>query len=153
MAEIISGWQYVSKYEGDLVAKCYFAKHKIVWEILDGGLKSKIEIQWSDIKAMKANLCDDGPGTLTLTVMHYIYVMFICSMRWNCAIRVVIFSFILLQNIGLFLKLLSWTLFICCLLQLLRPPLFFKESDPQPRKHTVWQPIADFTDGQASIHR
>ncbi|KAF7152672.1 hypothetical protein RHSIM_Rhsim01G0023700 [Rhododendron simsii] len=99
----IGNWEYVSKYEGDLVAKCYFAKHKIVWEILDGGLKSKIEIQWSDIKAMKAKLCDDVPGTLTLT--------------------------------------------------LLRPPLFFKETNPQPRKHTLWQAIADFTDGQASIHR
>ncbi|KVH99041.1 hypothetical protein Ccrd_022725 [Cynara cardunculus var. scolymus] len=39
---------------GDLVAKCYFAKHKLVWEVLDGGLKNKIEIQWSDIMALKA---------------------------------------------------------------------------------------------------
>ncbi|OAY71873.1 hypothetical protein ACMD2_11155 [Ananas comosus] len=40
-------FRYVSRYEGDLVAKCYFAKHKLVWEVLEGGLKSKIEIQWS----------------------------------------------------------------------------------------------------------
>ncbi|KAH7859849.1 hypothetical protein Vadar_006212 [Vaccinium darrowii] len=99
----IGNWKYVSKYEGDLVAKCYFAKHKIVWEILDGGLKSKIEIQWSDIMALKANLPDDGPGTLTMTLN--------------------------------------------------RPPLFFKETNPQPRKHTLWEAIADFTNGQASIHR
>lgn len=53
----------------DLVAKCYFAKHKLVWEVLEGGLKSKIEIQWSDIMALKANCPDDGPGTLNVVVM------------------------------------------------------------------------------------
>ncbi|KAG6499867.1 hypothetical protein ZIOFF_039666 [Zingiber officinale] len=43
-----------SPYEGDLVAKCYLAKHKLVWEVLEGGLKSKIEFYWSDITAIKA---------------------------------------------------------------------------------------------------
>lgn len=62
-------WQYKSRHEGDLVAKCYFAKHKLVWEVLEGGLKSKIEIQWSDIMALKANCPDDGPGTLNVVVM------------------------------------------------------------------------------------
>lgn len=61
--------QYKSRYEGDLVAKCYFAKHKLVWEVLDGGLKNKIEIQWSDIMALKANYSDDGPGTLDVVVI------------------------------------------------------------------------------------
>ncbi|XP_071926369.1 uncharacterized protein [Coffea arabica] len=56
--------EYKSRYGGDLVAKCYFAKHKLVREVLDGGLKNKIEIQWSDIMALKANYPDDGPGTL-----------------------------------------------------------------------------------------
>lgn len=51
------------------MAKCYFAKHKLVWEVLDGGLKSKIEIQWSDIMVLKADLPDDGPGALTLVVI------------------------------------------------------------------------------------
>ncbi|KAK3032239.1 hypothetical protein RJ639_035532 [Escallonia herrerae] len=96
-------WEYVSRHEGDLVAKCYFAKHKLVWEVLDGGLKSKIEMQWSDIMALRANCPDDGPGTLTLV--------------------------------------------------LTREPLFFKETNPQPRKHTVWQATSDFTNGQASTHR
>uniref|UniRef100_A0A5B7BLI1 TRF2/HOY1 PH-like domain-containing protein n=1 Tax=Davidia involucrata TaxID=16924 RepID=A0A5B7BLI1_DAVIN len=99
----IGRWEYLSRYEGDLVAKCYFAKHKLVWEILDGGLKSKIEIQWSDIMALKANCPDDGPGTLIVV--------------------------------------------------LARQPLFFRETNPQPRKHTLWQGTADFTDGEASIHR
>lgn len=99
----IGSWEYISKYEGDLVAKCYFAKHKLVWEVLDGGLKSKIEIQWSDIMVLKADLPDDGPGTLTLV--------------------------------------------------LARQPGFFRETNPQPRKHTLWQATTDFTDGQASTNK
>ncbi|KAL7224391.1 hypothetical protein ACSBR1_025781 [Camellia fascicularis] len=71
-------------------------------EILEGGLQSKIEIQWSDIIALKANLPDDGPGSLTVT--------------------------------------------------LTKPSYFFKETNPQPRKHTLWQATAEFTDGQASLH-
>lgn len=61
--------QYKSRHEGDLVAKCYFAKHKLVWEVLDGGLKNKIEIQWSDILALKATYADDEPGTLDIVVI------------------------------------------------------------------------------------
>ncbi|XP_062228297.1 uncharacterized protein LOC133926383 [Phragmites australis] len=99
----IGTWEYISRYEGDLVAKCYFAKHKLVWEVLEGGLKSKIEIQWSDITALKATCPETGQGTLDLV--------------------------------------------------LARPPLFFKETDPQPRKHTLWQATSDFTGGQASMHR
>ncbi|KAG5066586.1 hypothetical protein AAZX31_04G142700 [Glycine max] len=99
----IGSWEYKSRYEGDLVAKCYFAKHKLVWEVLEGGLKSKIEIQWSDIMALKAHCPDNGPSTLTVV--------------------------------------------------LARQPLYFRETNPQPRKHTLWQATADFTDGQSSKHR
>ncbi|KAL8042792.1 hypothetical protein ABFX02_09G076300 [Erythranthe guttata] len=99
----IGTWEYKSRHEGDLVAKCYFAKHKLVWEVLDGGLKNKIEILWSDIMALKANYPDDGPGTLDIV--------------------------------------------------LARQPLFFRETNPQPRKHTLWQATSDFTDGQASLHK
>lgn len=69
------------------MAKCYFAKHKLVWEVLEGGLKSKIEIQWSDIMALKANCPDDGPGTLTVVVMsmsllsYFVFFMFVCMFR------------------------------------------------------------------------
>ncbi|KAK1276857.1 hypothetical protein QJS04_geneDACA003885 [Acorus gramineus] len=99
----IGSWERVSRYEGDLVAKCYFAKHKLVWEVLDGGLKSKIEIQWSDITALKASCPENGPGTLDIV--------------------------------------------------LARQPLFFRETNPQPRKHTLWQATSDITGGQASMHR
>ncbi|XP_028792074.1 uncharacterized protein LOC114747896 isoform X1 [Neltuma alba] len=99
----IGTWECKSRHEGDLVAKCYYAKHKLVWEVLDGGLKSKIEIPWSDIMALNANYPENGPGTLEVV--------------------------------------------------LARRPLFFKEINPQPRKHTLWQTTSDFTGGQASIHR
>ncbi|KAI3715086.1 hypothetical protein L6452_22053 [Arctium lappa] len=99
----IGQWEYVSQHEGDLVAKCYFAKHKLVWEVLDGGLKNKIEIQWADIVALKANCPDNGPGTLTIVLG--------------------------------------------------KQPLFFRETDPQPRKHTLWQATSDFTNGEASTYR
>ncbi|ESQ46362.1 hypothetical protein EUTSA_v10000158mg [Eutrema salsugineum] len=99
----IGQWEYKSRYEGDLVAKCYFAKHKLVWEVLEQGLKSKIEIQWSDIMALKGNCPEDEPGTLTIV--------------------------------------------------LARRPLFFRETNPQPRKHTLWQATSDFTDGQASMNK
>ncbi|CAK9329762.1 unnamed protein product [Citrullus colocynthis] len=99
----IGRWEYKSRHEGDLVAKCYYAKHKLVWEILEGGLKSKIEIQWSDIMGLKANCPGDGPAILNVV--------------------------------------------------LARRPLFFRETNPQPRKHTLWQATADFTDGEASIWR
>lgn len=67
------------------------------------GLKTKMEIQWSDIMAIRANCPDGGPGTLIVA--------------------------------------------------LIRPPVFFREINPQPRKHTLWQTSSDFTNGQASIHR
>ncbi|CAA6672236.1 unnamed protein product [Spirodela intermedia] len=99
----VGAWECVSRYEGDLVAKCYFAKRKLVWEVLDGGLKSKIEIQWSDIMDIKATYPDNSLGTLDIV--------------------------------------------------LARQPLFFRETNPQPRKHTLWQATSDFTGGQASMHR
>lgn len=85
------------------MAKCYFAKHKLVWEVLDGGLKNKIEIQWSDIMAIKAYYPDNEPGTLDVVLG--------------------------------------------------RQPSFFREINPQPRKHTLWQATTDFTCEQASLHR
>jgi hypothetical protein len=70
--------QYKSQYEGDLVAKCYYAKHKLVWEVLHDGLKSKIELQWSDIAALKATCPEDGDGTLDIVVSYSDFVTF-CS--------------------------------------------------------------------------
>lgn len=66
----------MSRHEGDLVAKCYYAKHKLVWEVLDGPLKSKIEIQWSDITDIKATYPDDKPGTLDIAVSLVVVVIY-----------------------------------------------------------------------------
>ncbi|KAL7228257.1 hypothetical protein ACSBR2_007044 [Camellia fascicularis] len=98
----IGSWERKSLHEGDLVAKCYYAKKKIVWEVLEGALKSKIEIQWSDIEAIRAIIRDDKPGILEI--------------------------------------------------ELNQQPQFFKETNPQPRKHTLWQQAMDFTGGQAPIY-
>lgn len=124
--------QCASRYEGDLVAKCYFAKRKLVWEVLDGGLKSKIEIQWSDIMDIKATYPDNSPGTLDIVVMPIWVTLFL-----HINAPQLLFSDILCAG---FLK-------------LSRQPLFFRETNPQPRKHTLWQATSDFTGGQASMHR
>ncbi|KAK1582783.1 hypothetical protein Q3G72_018197 [Acer saccharum] len=60
----IGSWERVSIHEGDLVAKCYYAKKKLVWEFLERSLKRKIEIQWSDISAIRAIIEDNVPGIL-----------------------------------------------------------------------------------------
>lgn len=99
----IGSWQRVTQHEGDLVAKCYYAKRKLVWEILDNGLKSKIEVQWSDILAMRAVIEENQPGILEI--------------------------------------------------ELGQRPTFHRESNPQPRKHTMWNAASDFTNGQALVHR
>ncbi|KAF8401339.1 hypothetical protein HHK36_012273 [Tetracentron sinense] len=99
----IGSWEVVSRYEGDLVAKCYFAKRKLVWEVLEHGLKSKIEVQWSEISAIRASFRENEVGILEI--------------------------------------------------ELSNAPLFFRETDPQPRKHTLWQATSDFTGGEAPVYR
>ncbi|XP_058213943.1 uncharacterized protein LOC131325626 [Rhododendron vialii] len=99
----IGSWERLTRQEGDLIAKCYYAKRKIVWEVLEGSLKSKIEIQWSDIEAIRAIIRNNEPGILEI--------------------------------------------------QLKQSPLFFRETNPQPRKHTIWHEASDFTGGQARICR
>ena len=118
------------------MAKCYFAKHKLVWEVLDGGLKNKIEIQWSDILALKATYADEEPGTLELAVL-FLYLLILLSLQLIVLISLMQFFFFLFS----------------LLMQLSRQPLFFRETNPQPRKHTLWQATSDFTNEQASINR
>eukprot|EP00898_Chlorokybus_atmophyticus_P001790 jgi/Chlat1/2611/Chrsp178S02463 len=98
----IGSWQRISCHEGDLVGKFYYAKRKVVWELLEGTLKRKLEMQWSDLRVFKVDMPEDQPGMIEL--------------------------------------------------ELARPPLFFKETNPQPRKHTLWQTTTDFTGGQATVN-
>lgn len=60
--------QRISSHEGDLIAKCYYAKRKLVWEVLEGALKSKIEMQWSDIVGIRAVIRDNENGLLEIEV-------------------------------------------------------------------------------------
>lgn len=60
--------QRVSTHEGELTAKLYFAKRKLVWEFLDGELKSKMEVSWSDITAIEAVMLPDKLGILHIEV-------------------------------------------------------------------------------------
>ncbi|GMY25698.1 vacuolar-sorting receptor 1 [Fagus crenata] len=53
----IDEWQEVAApYEESLMVKCYFGKEKFIWEILqkNSTLKKKIEIDWSDISAIRS---------------------------------------------------------------------------------------------------
>ncbi|GAA0141041.1 hypothetical protein LIER_02278 [Lithospermum erythrorhizon] len=96
----IGDWEVISQHDGNIVAKCYYAKRKLVWEILEGPLKSKIELQWSNIVGIRATILDNQPSILEI--------------------------------------------------ELNEPPLFYRETAPQPKKHTLWQQSHDFTGGQAS---
>jgi hypothetical protein len=44
-----------------------------VWEVLDGGLKRKIEIQWSDICGIKMFCPENENGTLEIAVRRFKY--------------------------------------------------------------------------------
>lgn len=61
--------QLEARNEGDLVAKCYFAKRQLVWEILRNGLKEKIEIEWSNIIGIQASMEENKPGILEVEVI------------------------------------------------------------------------------------
>lgn len=64
--------QFASVHEADLVAKFYFASRKLVWEVLANGMKSKMEMQWSDISAIRATVEENKPGILEIEVANYI---------------------------------------------------------------------------------
>lgn len=97
----IGSWTYASKNEGDVVAKFYYAKKKLVWEVLVDGLKYKIEFHWNDIVDMEMTELEGGVGKIDILLS--------------------------------------------------KAPTFSQESDPQPRKHTLWRACKDFTGNQASV--
>ncbi|XP_047155620.1 uncharacterized protein LOC124826744 [Vigna umbellata] len=55
-----------AKYPYELVAKCYYARQKLMWEILHDGLKYKIEIQYQNISAIRAVIDEHSPGVLEI---------------------------------------------------------------------------------------
>uniref|UniRef100_A0A7S3C5L3 TRF2/HOY1 PH-like domain-containing protein n=1 Tax=Prasinoderma singulare TaxID=676789 RepID=A0A7S3C5L3_9VIRI len=64
----IGSWSRVARYEGDVVAKCYYAKRKLVWEVLEHGLKSKLEMLWDDIHALRVHRPEGEEATLEVVL-------------------------------------------------------------------------------------
>lgn len=60
------------------MAKCYYAKKKLVWEFLERTLKRKIEIQWGDILAIRATMNENEPGILEIEVKFFISLFLKC---------------------------------------------------------------------------
>ncbi|GKB75798.1 hypothetical protein Tco_0942693 [Tanacetum coccineum] len=62
----IGHWGKEAKNQGDVVVKFYYGKKRFVWEFLDGSLKKKMEIRWSQVSAIKTfddeNLNDSDAG-------------------------------------------------------------------------------------------
>eukprot|EP00192_Tetraselmis_astigmatica_P008344 CAMPEP_0117670868 /NCGR_PEP_ID=MMETSP0804-20121206/13011_1 /TAXON_ID=1074897 /ORGANISM="Tetraselmis astigmatica, Strain CCMP880" /LENGTH=635 /DNA_ID=CAMNT_0005479253 /DNA_START=203 /DNA_END=2110 /DNA_ORIENTATION=- len=55
----IGSWQVHSKQLADLSVKFYYAKKKVIWEVLEGSRKKKIEFLWSSISSMRMDLKGD----------------------------------------------------------------------------------------------
>lgn len=136
--------QLVGRNEGDLVAKFYFAKRQLVWEILRNGLKEKIEIEWSNIIGIQAFMEENKPGILEVEVRTNNDGYFVKNFNKSERSYPSTHTNICLQFVPL--------CFIS-ILQLHHPPKFYKEIEPEPRKHTQWTDGSDFTEGQASINR
>ncbi|KDP43272.1 hypothetical protein JCGZ_22824 [Jatropha curcas] len=67
----IGSWEHISRNEEELIAKCHFGYKELVWEVLEGGKRSKMIIEWRDIMALKASCPDNEPGTLTIVLKGY----------------------------------------------------------------------------------
>ncbi|XP_048136624.1 uncharacterized protein LOC125315505 [Rhodamnia argentea] len=55
----IGRYEIRPRYSSHLIAKWYYTKKRLNWEILENGLKKKIEISWPDISAMRVEYGDD----------------------------------------------------------------------------------------------
>ncbi|XP_020534747.2 uncharacterized protein LOC110009404 [Jatropha curcas] len=64
----IGSWEYISTNENGLAAIFWFGEQMLVWEVIAGGKKNHILIQWCDIVALKASCPDNEPGTLTIVL-------------------------------------------------------------------------------------
>lgn len=73
--------QHRPKKKGNLLAKFFHAKQKLVWEVLLDGkhsaIKKRIEIHWSNIRALQASYSDGfgWPDTLLVVVTRYYLVL------------------------------------------------------------------------------
>ena len=60
--------QVKSRFEAHLQAKWYYSKQRLIWEILENGLKFKIEICWSDVSAIRVVTPLNQSGLLEIEV-------------------------------------------------------------------------------------
>ena len=60
--------QWVAKNQEDVVTKCYYAKKRLIWELLENGLKKKMEIHWDQISAMRVITTESGHMILEIEV-------------------------------------------------------------------------------------
>ncbi|CAN0914080.1 hypothetical protein LINGRAHAP2_LOCUS28340, partial [Linum grandiflorum] len=51
----IGSWEKVATKANEILAKCYFAQRKLMWEMLEDGIKKKIEIPWEYIIGIKTS--------------------------------------------------------------------------------------------------
>ena len=75
----IGTWKKVASHEGELIAKCYYAKKKLVWEVLENATKKRIEISWDDISkvserasAAARNKRRETRSALSLSLLKYL---------------------------------------------------------------------------------
>ncbi|XAR52689.1 hypothetical protein NMG60_11020884 [Bertholletia excelsa] len=67
----IGAWERHSTNGEDLRAKFYYEKRKMVWEILEGTLKNRIEIVWNDILAIRSATDSESQlGILEIELNH-----------------------------------------------------------------------------------
>ena len=69
----------VTKNGGDVTVKFYYAKRQMVWEVLDGALKSKLEMPWSNISAIRVSLPEGLPGIFEIKVFFSLFNSFFIS--------------------------------------------------------------------------
>ena len=67
----IGSWKRVAVHEGEIIAKCYYAKRKLVWEVLQESvhnIKNRIEISWDDITSFKFSTPRNRTSSLEIKV-------------------------------------------------------------------------------------
>ena len=67
----IGSWKRVAVHEGEIIAKCYYAKRKLVWEVLQESvhnIKNRIEISWDDITRFKFSTPRNRTSSLEIEV-------------------------------------------------------------------------------------
>lgn len=60
--------QIVAQNLENVMAKCYFGKRRLVWEIFENCSKKRIQIPWENIQSMRATIDKNQCGVLKIEV-------------------------------------------------------------------------------------